>query len=227
MLKNFFLVCIAAVCFGSCGLDYDGETRNLYKGTVVDENALPLAGVPVEIIMHNNSFSEKVAFTYTDARGNFRLTAPKSKNGIPKVMINHPQRMDIDQFQENAWVTYHNINQETLSDYTLNLGTVALTSAGNTVRLTLNPVAEDIKKINITGLVSNNSVDLDFAVYAQPDTNNSAYNTYPYNAYYNDITTVFYVGKNQSLTVRYMDANGTLHEKPVTVAGEDLTVTLP
>lgn len=218
------LLCCVAALATSCGLDYDGGTRNLFKGTVVDGNALPLEGIPVAIVMHNDAFSEKVAYTYTDANGNFRLTAPKSKNGIPKVIINQANGLGVGEVPEVSSVTYHNINQDALADYTLNLGTVALAMPDDNIRLTVN-FSQPAKKLNVIGKVSNNSIDMDFPVYVNPD--NTEDNAYPYSAYYYDLNNTFYVNKNQTVTLRYMDANEDIHELPVTIAGEDVTVTIP
>ncbi|MFP5437841.1 MAG: carboxypeptidase-like regulatory domain-containing protein [Bacteroidia bacterium] len=225
MIKKILLLCCVAILTTSCGIDYDGSTRNLFKGTVVDGNALPVEGVPVAIVMHNNSFSEKVAFTYTDAKGNFRLTAPRGKNGIPKVIINQENGSGLGEVPEISSVTYHNINQDALPDYTLDLGTVALASPINGVRLKVNFSYTAVKKLNVLGIVSNNSIDMDFPLYVSQGTGNNS--DYPYAAYYNDLTDTFYVNKNQTLTLRYMDANEDIHDLPVTIGTQDVTINLP
>lgn len=204
----------------SCGLDYDGNTRNLYKGTVTDEQGNPLSGIPVSVQMYNYDQSETIAYTYTDAQGNYRITAPRVKNGIPRVEINKMYTYDFESFSTLSSVTYHNINQEALADYTLNLGTIALNTMPNNVQINFN-FGRTPKKVNLLGIVSQNSIDLDFAVYY------SGQEVYPYTYYYNDLSTSFNVKKNQTLTLRYMDSNEEVHEELIAVGEENLTIAIP
>lgn len=224
MLKKLLLLCCSAFLAVSCGLDYDGNTRNLYKGTVTDAQGNPLSGIPVSIEMHNYNHSETIAYTYTDAQGNFRVTAPRAKNGIPKVEINKMQNYGLETFlpEYTTSVTYHNINQDALLDYTLNLGTTVLNTVQNNVQVNFN-FARTPKKVNLLGIVTQNSIDLDFSVYhAGQDEDNS-----PFTYYYNDLSTSFNVKKNQTLTLRYMDDNEDIHEQPITVGEQNLTITIP
>ncbi|MFP9115685.1 carboxypeptidase-like regulatory domain-containing protein [Flavobacterium sp. RHBU_3] len=221
MLKKTLLLCCAALAVASCGLDYDGNTRNLYKGSVTDASGNPLEGIPVSVVMYNSSYSEKAAYTTTDANGNFRLTAARGRNGIPKVVINQANGAGIGTVPNVSSVTYHNINQETLNDYTLNLGNVALASSANNVQLTISSPSNSIKKLNLLGKVTNNSIDLDFPIYVSDDSE-----IYPYNSYYNDVNQIFYVNTNQTLTLRYMDTSENIHEQQITVGESNLTITI-
>lgn len=223
MLKKLLLLTSVVLTAVSCGLDYDGNTRNLYKGTVTDGAGTPLKGIPVAIMMYNDTYTDKIAYTYTDASGNYRLAAPRAKNGIPEVVINPTNGLGIGAVEAVSSVTYHNINQEALNYYTLNLGTTALASATNNVRLTISFNYDVVKKLNLIGRVTNNSIDVDFPVYIADNDNE----VYPYSNYYNDLNNTFYVDKNQTLTLRYMDANEDIHEQPITIAEQELTVTIP
>nr|WP_322625554.1 carboxypeptidase-like regulatory domain-containing protein [uncultured Flavobacterium sp.] len=222
MLKKILLVCCTSLLTVSCGLDYDGNTRNLYKGTVTDEQGNPLSGVPVSIEMYNYNQSEIIAYTYTDAQGNYRIAAPRVKDGLPKVEINKMHSYDVETFLPvyTTSVTYHNINQEALADYTLNLGTTVLNTIQNNVQVNFN-FTQTPKKINLLGIVTHNSIDLDFPVYY------AGQDVYPFTYYYNDLSTSFNVRKNQTLTLRYMDSNEEVHEELIAVGEVDLTITIP
>ena len=95
-----------------------------------------------------------------------------------------------------------------------------LNTIQNNVQVNFN-FTQTPKKINLLGIVTHNSIDLDFPVYY------AGQDVYPFTYYYNDLSTSFNVRKNQTLTLRYMDSNEEVHEELIAVGEVDLTITIP
>ncbi|MFP9118116.1 Ig-like domain-containing protein [Flavobacterium sp. RNTU_13] len=221
MLKSLLFTAAASVLMVSCGLDYDGSTKNVLTGTVTNENGTPMANIPVTVNYYNSSIEENTGFDHTDAAGHFTVIVPKGKDAIPKVYVNMPD------FNYNpigySWVTYHNIDTGKFTDYSYNMGTVKLcpADANKLVTLHINAPAS-VTKLNAIGTVMRNSIDLDFNIYS----GDQVFTTLPYKYYYYDRSADFTVLKNQIITLKYLDANETPHEVQIPVENQNLTYTI-
>ncbi|GEP50872.1 hypothetical protein FNO01nite_15440 [Flavobacterium noncentrifugens] len=129
-----FFILLAAV---SCEtIEYDGQTRLVIEGKVVDKNQNPIPETTVRIVAYNSAIYEKtedlISFGTTDASGNFQLIipAPKENGQFLSVQINTPENQNQQKF-------YNSILRKNFTDYKLRLDPVVLYPYGELTRLTV------------------------------------------------------------------------------------------
>lgn len=80
-----------ALFFSSCEIEYDGETKIVVKGKVINQNNQPIPNNPINLLVSINSSGENFIIGYpsetnfigkanTDSNGNYTIVIPKPKN---------------------------------------------------------------------------------------------------------------------------------------------------
>jgi len=129
-----FLAIITAV---SCEtIQYDGETRLVVEGKVVDKNQNPVPDVDIEIVAYSNPNSKAedlISYGNTDASGNFQLIipAPKDTNDYLKVIVNQ-----IGNGRQQK--SYNSILRKDFSNYKLALLPIVLYANSDLSQLVVN-----------------------------------------------------------------------------------------
>lgn len=82
-MKKTLLLLLTLFTFYSCDIQYDGETRIVVQGQVVDKDNNPISDKKVEINAHSGDTfnpSNFISSTNTDAEGKFTLIFPAPKS---------------------------------------------------------------------------------------------------------------------------------------------------
>lgn len=114
----------------SCGVDYDAETRLVSETRLIDKFGNPIVGKPVEIWVSDESGSDMIANTVTDANGKSLLIFPAPndmENG--RIDIRFPQG---GSFQEK---NFREIKRTDFTDYKYTLNDIVLYASGDIVGL--------------------------------------------------------------------------------------------
>ncbi|GIZ09287.1 hypothetical protein FUMI01_20140 [Flavobacterium sp. UMI-01] len=169
-----------------CDIPYDGETKLVVTGKILDENGSPISGKEVAVEINNGSTywpADLISYGFTDSNGVFTLVfpAPKGDYNIMTV-INE----DDNVFQDK----HISAKIKNFNNYKLDLNTITLfrKESITSLRLILNNTTtkKGITSIEIEGQVPEFDVDLNL----NPD--NPGY----FNTYYNVI-------KNQTVRLKY------------------------
>lgn len=193
-------------------LSYDGQTRVMYEGTVLNAEGQPLTGVPVGIYITKNGYfyslgydSDLISYTRTGAGGHFRMVFPLPENEDNiSLLINKQAIASPDPVYSSMEI--YNIGSENLSGYKIDFGVLKLYKVENSVTLsiTVSPQASQVSKLNITGLADNNVID--FNLQQPRDENDNHF-----------LPLQSQVAKNQTILLRYQLANGLTGERQVQI----------
>lgn len=223
--KTLYVFLMVITCY-SCGIEYDGETKLVTKGRILDVNNQPLANIP--IVMYDRAFGNygghfpgspgetiEISNTTTDANGDYLMITPRPKNTDErKIKIN-----SLDSPLQSK--TFSAITNDVYNNYELNLGATKIYPKSEIVNLmiVLNQVNFSHRIINIQLL----GEDATFEVPYQP----FLFTGEIFYTYLNP----FQVLKNQSIWIVYevlntQNNNVTTLSQEVEISDEDVNFTL-
>ncbi len=208
-MKHLFTAMLFAGFLAGCGIDYDGATKIVFEGTVTAPDGSPLEGIKVSTHLSNSFEHDTISYDFTDSNGQYLMIFPKPDESVDiEVEIN-----ESDAANGLSATSVVNINLSDAVDFRIDFGSQALFEVQNSVALHINiPDNLSVRKIALTGLVSNNIVDNNFN--SPPDPNE------------NCVITDYLVARNQVITLKYLLANGSVRENQITIGEEDVTHTL-
>lgn len=191
-MKKLIFYALIVLCF-NCTIQYDGDTRFVVNGQIIDRNNNPIPNHDIELWVYTDSNgygsdSDFISFTKTNDLGLFEMVFPKAKGNI----VYEIQTIDASNIFQNKRISRigtFNFNE----DYTFSLQnplTLLERTDISTLNITLNNVNPNnqIIDISIDGILANDRI-----IINPSDTNY----TYYYDYYYNP------VAKNQTVTVNY------------------------
>ncbi|WP_418264236.1 hypothetical protein [Flavobacterium faecale] len=183
-MKQIVLAFCILLC--SCEIQYDGETKLVVTGKILDENGSPIQNKNIGVLIYGGGTfmpSDKISYGFSDSMGYFTLIfpAPKGDYNIMTV-INEDDNVFQDKHISSKIKNFNN--------YKLDLNAITLfrKESITSLRLILNNTTtkKGITSIEIEGKVPEFDVDLNL----NPD--NLGY----FNTYYNVI-------KNQTVSLKY------------------------
>lgn len=199
-----------------CDIQYQGDTRLLVTGKVVDRDGSPISGVDV---ITNVSLgygfggrNEDIGITSTDDQGVFTMLFPKPKGEIDYTI----HFLSTENYQEKRFV---NIFYEDFTDYAFRVGEVSLFKNDDIVNLDfsfnqINP-QNNITELNVIGMLA------DYRVWVNP------IDEHQNNIYYRQHE----VAKNQTLVLEYIVHNftnnqNTTHTETIEIGEQNVTHTI-
>jgi len=220
MRKTIFCLLIP-ILFSGCGIDYEGSTKYIFKGRITDLSGQPIPDIEVATFVTNGSAKDIIGYDHTDSNGNYTMIFPKARNVETSLYLN-------SEFYGNnsnpsySGISINNISQEKIKDYTINFGSNILYRNQDVVAFHINLLNVSnipLLKLKVTGLIQNNTID--YSLQSIEDSFNLGENySYDY------ITTDYIVAKNQELMIKYLLADGSVHEINVPVGTENATINL-
>jgi hypothetical protein len=197
MKLNYFFILLSFALFSCVGVEYDGETRFVTKGIIVDNQGNPIPNIQVSIVNSGpSSNSYDISYTSgiatTNANGEFICITPRATNTqettikINENGTNNLQRKSFERIQE---IDY--------ADYSINLPKIVLHPYSDVVTFAVSFVA-----------VADSNLELKNYQIVQENQSNLIYNnpflligqsTTIYSTYYNQ----FSVKKNENLILKY------------------------
>jgi hypothetical protein len=199
------LIGLFCLLFISCEVvQYDGETRFVTKGIVLNSEGLPLPNINVEVTNSisknsNNFISYTSSIAKTNANGEFICISPMATNTLQTTI-----KINSNSFNGLSSHVYNKIQDIDYQNYKIELNKIILRPFEENVSLTINFVKTnnsnfDIKKYqlvqeNQSNIVYNNPF---LSLYAGIDNTNSN------NAYFNTFT----VRKNEDVILKYTKIN--------------------
>lgn len=189
-MKRITLIICILFSLTSCEIQYDGETKIVVTGKIVDENDIPLSEKDIEVTISGGGFilpsSDLISFGKSDQNGNFTLIFPAPKNGNQIFISINDIINQTNEFQSKEIIAQKN----NFENYKLDLNNITLykNESITTLKLILNQTStnKQLKDIEIEGKQPNNYIDLN------PLQNNSDY-----------LNTNYYVIKNQTVVLKY------------------------
>lgn len=175
----------------SCEIQYDGETKIVLMGKLIDENGNSLSGKEIEVTVEGGGFllspsDDLISYGTSDQNGNFTLLfpAPKEDNSISisiNDIINQP-----NEFQSKTYIATKN----NFENYKLDLNKITLYKQESitTLRLILNntSTSKQLNDITIEGKMPNSWINL---------------NPIPNTPHY--LETYYGIIKNQNVILKY------------------------
>ncbi len=200
MKKILLLFFTLLICY-SCEIQYDGETRIVVQGQLIDKNNNPLSDKKIEITTYSDDTyggSNLISYANTDAEGRFTLVfpAPKSEGIFIQTLINEHQNNGLQSKIINAL-------KKNFSNYKLDLKQIVLYETKDIAQLDihLNKISttKQITDIHIEGLQA------DYFTNLTAETNQNQF-----------LTTRFDVIKNQNINLSYTLFDYTDPKKTIT-----------
>ena len=241
-IKKILLLCCTAAFMHSCSndLSYDGETKTVFEGRILDNDNQPLSNILVSIKLqkyddYQESFiytggghgdSYIISYVRTDENGNYRMIFPMSTNQDNIVLqINAPVNT-IAVNEDYSYTLITNIQDENIHLHKLDFGDQQLLKLENktTLKVTLTDIPEYFYDQNILagleGIVANKVI-----YYNTPNLN---YGQNPITgADGTNIEYTFEVAKNQNVVFTYRaDANATPHEFTIPIGAEAVNTSI-
>ncbi len=142
-MKKIILL-VMLLIFSSCEIQYDGETKLVLKGKVLDENNVPFAnkeiklfvtrdGASIPFIFYILSETNFVGKAITDSNGKYTMVIPQPKNFSQIIVEANSTNND---FNEKQFI---NIKQDDFINYELNLPTTMLYKKSDLTLLNIIP----------------------------------------------------------------------------------------
>lgn len=197
-MKKILLLLLTLFTLYSCDIQYDGETRIVVQGQLVDKDKNPISNKRVQINTYSGegygSSSDLISYGDTDAEGKFTLIfpAPKSDEVDIVTSINDSQYIDYSSSQ-NPVSDYQSkairASNRNFINYKLEFNQIVLYKNDEITQLeiALNRISntKQITEIHVEGNLAENIIDLTGKIE----------NDY--------IKTLFDVAKNQNLKISY------------------------
>ena len=188
-MKRITLILCILFSLISCEIQYDGETKIVVTGKIIDQNGNPIPEKNIDITIYSDDMytpSDLISYGKSDQNGNFTLIFPAPKVDYKfSVSINNLINQT-SEFQAKEIIA-KKINFE---NYKLDLDKITLYKRESitTLKLILNQTStnKQLKDIEIEGKQANSYIDLN------PLQNNSDY-----------LNTYYSVVKNQTILLKY------------------------
>ncbi|SCX89301.1 peptidase associated/transthyretin-like domain-containing protein [Flavobacterium caeni] len=189
-MKKITVLFLLFAAWGCSDINYDGETRLVFEGRIVDEENRPIANRDVDVAVYARPGyglhpSDVISSTITDANGTFRMIVPAPK-GIENTMSVRINKSGIGyQYKEFALV-----QNKDFSDYRFDLQTIVLYRNESVVRLNVMTVQEQantfVSGIELEGMRADQTVFVN-----------------PFETDYVPYDFSFFVLRNQTVTLHY------------------------
>ncbi len=205
-MKKILFFCFL-LCLISCEIQYDGETKIVLTGKLIDENGNSLPDKDIEITIDGGgsilSSSDLISYGKSNQDGNFTLIFPAPKNDNEISISINKLINQTNEFQEK----YFRAKKNNFENYKLDLNKITLykRESVTNLKLILNKTSTNkrLENIMIEGKLPNFYINLN----PLPDNSDS-------------IETFYNVIKNQNITLKYtiIDySNSTIVSKEETV----------
>jgi hypothetical protein len=218
-MKRILLAFCVILTLSSCEIQYDGETKIVVTGKIVDENDIPLSEKDIEVTISGGGFitpsSDLISFGKSDQNGNFTLIFPAPKDDYQIFISINDIINQASEFQSKTYITTKN----NFENYKLDLNKITLFSQESitTLRLILNQTStnKQLKDIKIEGKQPNSYVYLDLLQ------NNPDY-----------LVNFYGVIKNQTIILKYTivdysnSATPTTHSISIPIVNDAVTHTI-
>ena len=192
-MKQITLLICLLFLVTSCDIQYDGETKIVVTGNIIDENNAPLPNQDIEIAIHGSenffvSNTDLICYGKSNNNGKFILIFPATiDNHRISISINDKVNK-VNVLQSKAFL----VTKNNFQNYKLDLDIITLykNESITTLKLLLNGTSpnKQIKDIKIEGKQPNMYIDL----LEYPTQNNNPLNN-----------TSYYVIKNQTIFLKY------------------------
>jgi hypothetical protein len=199
-----------------CDIQYQGDTRLLVTGKVIDRNGSPISGMDVitKVSMGTGFGSRKdnIGIASTDHQGVFTMLFPKPKGEIDYTI----HFLSTENYQEKRFV---NIFYEDFTDYAFRMGETTLYKNDDIVNLDLsfNQINQqnNITELNVIGMLA------DYVVWVNPIDDHQNY------VYYRQ----HQVAKNQTIVLEYVvhdftNNQNTSHTETIEIGEQNVTHTI-
>lgn len=219
-MKQIALIFCILFLATSCEIQYDGETKMVVTGKLIDENGNSLPEKDIEITVEGGGFllspaDDLISYGKSDQNGNFTFIFPAPKNGnriyisINDIINQH------NEFQSKTYI----VTENNLENYKLDLKNITLykNESITTLKLLLNQTStkKHLTDIKIEGKQPNSFV------YFNPLPNNSDY-----------LVDFYGVIKNQIVVLKYTvidysnSATPTNYSISIPIANDAVTYTI-
>lgn len=166
------IIIVFVLILSSCGIEYDGETKIVVKGKVVDENNNPI--INKEVNLYVSRYEAAIPFVFylpyeqnnigkavTNNNGEYTMVIPKPANNYSEIIVEtNSTDNNLNQKQ------FRNIQVENFINYELNLPTSILYNKLDLATLNIIPnnvnPNNELKKIELIGFVPNEIEYLNF-----------------------------------------------------------------
>ena len=214
MKRTVFLLILFIL--SGCDIQYQGDTRLLVTGKVVDRDGSPISGIDVITnVSRGYGFggrNDDIGITSTDDQGVFTMLFPKPKGEIDYTI----HFLSTENYQEKRFV---NIFYEDFTDYAFRVGEVSLFKNDDIVNLdfSFNQInsQNSITELNVIGMLA------DYWVWVNPN------DEHQNNVYYRR----HQVAKNQTLVLEYIvhdftNNQNTTHTETIEIGEQNVTHTI-
>jgi hypothetical protein len=162
-MKKIFLLFLIPILFG-CEIHYDGNTKLVVKGSVVDENNNPITNKAVNLyvsrtavtfpfLIYIPSETNYIGKTTTDSNGNYVMVFPEPANFSEIIIETNNENNQLNNKQ------FRNINLSNFKNFEYDAPISKLYSKTNLTSLTVNLInanpSKEILEINYVGNISN------------------------------------------------------------------------
>ena len=231
-MKKALALLIIGLILMSC-TSYEGDTKIIYEGRVLDATGNPLAGIPVNILVKRtigiwafpilySRDTDLISYTTTDAMGRYKLIFPKPKDGATMSLLLNFYNPATAAYPNLSSTVVYNLLEQNNTDYKVTFSDNKLYDIANSVPLTIqfNPQSgKVIQKMNLKGLVRENYIDYNLDLVEEDTT-----------PWINNFNNVVQVAPNQTLTIEYQvqdqSGNITVQEAQVQINDQALTYQL-
>lgn len=191
MKRKILIICIL-LSLTSCEIQYDGETKIVVTGRLIDQNEKPISQKDIEVSIIGGGFispsSDLISFGKSDQNGDFTLIFPAPKGDNEIIISINDIINQFDEYQSKNIIA----NKMNFENYKLDLNKITLYKNESVTKLNLilNRTSQNsqLKDIKIEGKQPFNYVDL------IPKQNDPSY-------YY--LETNYNVIKNQTIVLKY------------------------
>lgn len=191
------IIIVFVLILSSCGIEYDGETKLVIKGKVVDSNNNPIINNEVNLYILSYGFEKQyteneghnIGKSITNSNGEYTIVIPKPTNNYSEIIVE--TNSNDNEFNQKR---FRNIQISNFINYELNLPTTILYNKMDLTTLNIIPnnvnPNNELKNIELLGIIPNE---------------NEFINLLENNGFYNDFVRL--VKKNQTIILRYTVVN--------------------
>jgi hypothetical protein len=196
------IVILLVLILSSCGIEYDGETKIVIKGKVVDSDNNPIENKEINLFVTRESYSFPFLFyvpseennigkAITNSMGEYTIVIPKPNNNFSEIIVE--TNSDSNNLNRKQ---FRNIQNSNFINFELVLPTSVLYKNSDLATLNVNPnnvnPSNELRKVEFIGVLPNE------LVYFNPIENQLDY-----------IDFNRLVKKNQTIILRYTVFNYT------------------
>ena len=190
------IVILLVFILSSCGIEYDGETKIVIKGKVVDSDNNPIENKEINLFVSRESYGFPFLFyvpseennigkAITNSMGEYTIVIPKPSNNFSEIIVE--TNSDLNNLNRKQ---FRNIQNSNFINFELVLPTSVLYKNSDLATLNVNPnnvnPSNELRKVEFIGILPNEFV------YFNPIENEQDY-----------IDFNRLVKKNQTIILRY------------------------